>query len=550
MFGTMQDVTDFGRVALDFLNGNMWLWAALSAIFCIDILYLLLHTAKNTRKKGWDGAWFMLLCAAVLVWFSFNLVHYLLLALGHAPQDYWVWAAAGLRYIGYVFVPLLLFLHVWRQVSYRQLPWYLPLAGSIIPFAMTGWVIWQVVAARTNAAITGAPLGFGLWEILFYLYYAMLEVGCLLQLLSVFFQMPEHMRKSARYMLAGVLLYALCSGVQFMLRPYLVYDLIVPAAIFLLHTLHSAFGQVSSANVIATSRELVMQNLSTVVLVANTKGYVVDWSTKGHGPLMYLPQPRYLEGMSHYRKRLLEECGGRVSRHDEGIITFSTPGGEVHFLMASRKLMSKKRALGYLVEISDITRVYSVFRTLEETATVDQLTGLHNRNAYLGWVHTLVTAENMPLLVLVGDVNNLKPVNDVYGHLEGDRLLQEVAAIMRGNVPEGSFAARIGGDEFVVLAPHQTEAVAEAFIDKCREDCEKLPYRGKYPTGVSWGYAVMQSAAEDYNQAFSRADEMMYAYKKKRARFRSSGFVPEKGNGEPEAGAPPPQDATDEHNEG
>lgn len=499
------------------------LWVVVSGLLCAAVVALLCLTAVKRRQKKWNSLWFFILCGVALVWSGAALLEYLSqVGFFNTP----VAALHMMRTLGMLFVPGLIYLHIYKQVSYRDIQWY-SLAVCLGVPALLFFILCARAAAGMRMATLQTSVGGLAALAVFCLYFLGMMLRALLQLLRVFYQMPTHMRRPAGYMMAGVFSFAAAGLLQARMGPYLPYDVMLVAIVVVLRVFYHAFGLVSSANVIVTSRELVLENLSTMVLVLNPNGRILDWNTRARHLLPHLLQPRYQEGYAYYRQRLLAQAGGRVSPHDENILTFPDGDGEVHYMISTRQLYTKKRQLGFLVEISGVTKIYSVFRALEETATVDQLTGLYNRNAYLQRIGLLMTQENVPLLVLVGDVNNLKPTNDIYGHLAGDALLVNVAQMIRKCAPSPCFAARIGGDEFVVLVPHSDEKQAEAFIQGVSAGCAALQQNGGVNVGVSWGYAVMTSPHEDYNEVFGAADKMMYATKKQHARFRSSGLVPE-----------------------
>lgn len=517
----------------DFNFNSAPIWAVVSIALFLGVLVLLCSTVARRRQKKWNSGWFFALCTVTLVWSAATALQYLSLWLGWDVPPYLLELG---RAVGMLLVPGLLYLHVRVQVSYRETAWYNILLCLVAP-----GVLFLLALAQPWLKNTLAPVQYRavllLASVVNIAYFGVAMLMSLLRILTVFHQMPQHMRRPAGYMMAGVLAYTASGILQFAYGDHLPYEVMLVAIVVVLRVLYYAFGLISSANVIVTSRELVFESLSTMVLVLNNEGRILDWNNKDNHPACLL-DPRYREGYAHYRQRLLSEGKGRVSPHDENILTFPQGNGEVHYMLSVRQLDNEKRQLGFLVEISGVTKIYSVFRALEETATIDQLTGLYNRNAYLQRVGQLVAPENFPLVVLVGDVNNLKPTNDQYGHIAGDGLLVSAAQCIQQFAPKSAFAARIGGDEYVVLVPHGTADGAQAFINGMTGAYTAAHKSSAMNVGISWGYAVMDGPDEDYNEVFSQADKMMYAQKRQYARFRSSGLVPE---GAVEA-PPPPQE--------
>jgi len=269
-----------------------------------------------------------------------------------------------------------------------------------------------------------------------------------------------------------------------------------------------------------------MRGLNTTVLVLNRRFQILDWNRKDWDIGFPLPKPRYKEPYPEYMKRVLNQYSGRVSPHNSEIVIITRDGKEVHFLLRTHEIGYKNKMFGYVVEISEVTQIYSKLRDFEMIAHVDNLTGLYNRNAYLDYTQKIISEENMPLAILVGDLNELKRMNDVYGHLAGDDLIIAVAKVINEAKPENAFVARVGGDEFVVLVPNCSEDEAIEFIKKSNAKCSSIRDEKYKAPSVSWGYSIMTSPEQSYNDMFAEADKMMYAYKKSRVEFSSSGILP------------------------
>jgi len=153
-------------------------------------------------------------------------------------------------------------------------------------------------------------------------------------------------------------------------------------------------------------------------------------------------------------------------------------------------------------------------------ANLDSLTGLGNRRAFFAELETELAkaqADGVRLALGVMDLDGFKPVNDLYGHSVGDRLLAEVAARLSTTLT-ASTAFRLGGDEFAIIAPlppENTQMVinANAIAAKLRE-----PYRlpeGTVHISASMGIAVFPELALNCEQLFERADYALYHAKKK-----------------------------------
>ncbi len=153
---------------------------------------------------------------------------------------------------------------------------------------------------------------------------------------------------------------------------------------------------------------------------------------------------------------------------------------------------------------------------LLELATKDHLTGLYNRH-FMGEVAKRRFAEarkhQLPLSLLVIDIDHFKQVNDQHGHHIGDKVLKRIAEALRQQFAEHDCIARFGGEEFVVLLHQQDLAMA---TDKAHQLCQllhQLQPEG-IATSVSIGVTSLSSAREEFfDEVFARADKALYQAK-------------------------------------
>ncbi len=160
-------------------------------------------------------------------------------------------------------------------------------------------------------------------------------------------------------------------------------------------------------------------------------------------------------------------------------------------------------------------------------STLDAMTGLANRPYVLAAVEREIdraTRYGHGFCVLMADLDGLKDLNDTYGHRVGDRVLAEVAEVIRANVRRIDTAARLGGDEFVVLLPETDREGAGVVADKIREGVATLAIvegGEEIPVAVSIGLGEW-SRGRSLDDVIAAADDAMYDMKRL-ARRRPNG---------------------------
>ncbi|WP_324822912.1 HD domain-containing phosphohydrolase [Sinanaerobacter sp. ZZT-01] len=142
----------------------------------------------------------------------------------------------------------------------------------------------------------------------------------------------------------------------------------------------------------------------------------------------------------------------------------------------------------------------------------DKLTGLYNRRFYEEIVEKLDVENNFPLTVIMGDVNGLKLINDAFGHLKGDELLEKSASVMKQACREGDIIIRWGGDEFIILLQKADEEAASEIVERIKQLCEK-ELINDITLSISFGYATKTNSEEDMLKILKSAEDNMYNHK-------------------------------------
>jgi len=162
-------------------------------------------------------------------------------------------------------------------------------------------------------------------------------------------------------------------------------------------------------------------------------------------------------------------------------------------------------------------------REVRSLAITDELTGLYNRRGFLASAtHQLKLAHRntQDVLLLFCDVDNLKGINDSFGHREGDLAIIRAADALEETFRDSDIVARLGGDEFAVLASVASVPNGRAIIPRIEKNLEKAnAEESRYRLSFSIGIARFHpETSSSLGELMARADQDMYLHKKYESR--------------------------------
>lgn len=165
---------------------------------------------------------------------------------------------------------------------------------------------------------------------------------------------------------------------------------------------------------------------------------------------------------------------------------------------------------------------------LRSLSVMDELTGLHNRRGFISLAEQrlkLTSRQNVRSSLVFIDVDNLKYINDNFGHREGDFALQQIAGLLRECFRESDIIGRLGGDEFCILLSHNghtgdllVRKRLFELISRSNEDSTRF-----YALSVSLGIVDI-AGPQELERQISRADALMYEHKRAK-QVRSERFA-------------------------
>lgn len=166
----------------------------------------------------------------------------------------------------------------------------------------------------------------------------------------------------------------------------------------------------------------------------------------------------------------------------------------------------------FAVIISDVTERKQAEKEIRYLSYHDYLTGLYNRRFYEEELGRLDVPDNLPITLIMADVNGLKLINDSFGHAMGDELLKKAARLITEAVPEGSVVARLGGDEFIIILPQTDIFEAVEVINNLKEKTSNEKIEA-FEISISFGYEIKEMEDQDIQDIYKRAEDDMYRHK-------------------------------------
>src|SRR3972149_3906952 len=236
----------------------------------------------------------------------------------------------------------------------------------------------------------------------------------------------------------------------------------------------------------------------------------------GYEPEQYYANPRFNYKIVHPDDR------NALKKIHSGDFNFSKPV-EIRLIHKNGTIIWYEETItpfysreGKLIAIESIMHNISERKKMEERLSYmsfhDSLTNLYNRAYFEEELKRLDTKRQLPLSVIVGDINGLKLINDAFGHKEGDEILKSCANVLKSCCRAEDMVARWGGDEFSMILPKTSEEVALSIVKRIKGKAVKTT-GGKIPLSISLGVSTKSKSYQDFAKIIKKAEDDMYRNK-------------------------------------
>jgi diguanylate cyclase (GGDEF)-like protein/PAS domain S-box-containing protein len=270
---------------------------------------------------------------------------------------------------------------------------------------------------------------------------------------------------------------------------------------------------------------LMIENISDIIMIIDEDGTIKYISPNVQSILQFIPEA--MAGKNCFKfvhpddlNHVLDDFA-ELAKTPEMVksLEFRIVDGAQktrYVLLTAKNLMDDDNVAGILINMQDISERIHQNARIQYLSYHDVMTGLYNRSYFDEEKKRLDTDRQLPLSIIMGDVNGLKTINDTFGHAEGDRLLANIAGILANSCRREDIVARIGGDEYCILLPQTDLAKAQMICGRIMDACKNCRpekwIRGAKPS-IALGAATKTEHSQSIEAVQKSAEEAMYVEK-------------------------------------
>jgi len=194
-------------------------------------------------------------------------------------------------------------------------------------------------------------------------------------------------------------------------------------------------------------------------------------------------------------------------------ILITKDGSEILIEDSAAPILNKNHSIaGVVIVFRDYSEKWERLKKIEYMNFHDDLTGLFNRRFFEEELLRLDTSRNLPIAIIMGDINGLKLINDSFGHNTGDELLKASAKAIKIACREDEIIARIGGDEFAIILPKSSSVQVESVINRIKSSLMNFKVSG-IDVSVSFGFGIKYLVEQNIQQIQKESEDYMYRHK-------------------------------------
>ncbi|OJF75849.1 MAG: hypothetical protein BKP49_10340 [Treponema sp. CETP13] len=263
-----------------------------------------------------------------------------------------------------------------------------------------------------------------------------------------------------------------------------------------------------------------MENINDTLLIFNLKNELIYYNATGkkffeETGIIYKP---YISFPNIFAQNLFTPLGKTYFENTIECYYLQHKDNHQVFYIEKAPIFDKKDTLlGCYLSIKNMKSFDKFTETLEKNAHLDSLCQCSNRALYEEEKNTLLEEAKYPCAVLIADIDDLKTVNDYYGHKTGDEYIKTSYKILQNNLKETEYIYRYKGDEFLIFLQDTTDTKIQTFSDTIKNQCNKQ--KTEFNFSISIGYSIITNKKESLENHIKIADANMYQQKIRRNLF-------------------------------
>jgi diguanylate cyclase (GGDEF)-like protein/PAS domain S-box-containing protein len=199
-------------------------------------------------------------------------------------------------------------------------------------------------------------------------------------------------------------------------------------------------------------------------------------------------------------------------------------GTKITVEVNSNIINNNGKPLHYEGIVRNITERKEIEKRIKYLSFHDYLTGLYNRAFFEEELKRLDSVRQIPLSIVIGDVNGLKIINDAFGHEKGDKLLKKIANVLKESFRSEDILARWGGDEFVAILPKTNAKKALSILNRIKTRLTQESTK-TMPLNVAFGLTVKESISKKISEVIKEAEDRMYTHKLSKKQSSHSSII-------------------------
>lgn len=274
--------------------------------------------------------------------------------------------------------------------------------------------------------------------------------------------------------------------------------------------------------------EIILSNVENAIFLINVEDNkfkfqrLNDFHEKATG--LKTEQVKGKETIEIFGKEIGFELEANYRRclRNKSVITYEEeldlPAGKKVWLTKLTPVINNGKVEKIVGSSLDITENKRKEKEIEYLSFHDEMTGLYNRRYFENEMKRLESSRKLPITVIIADLDNLKSVNDNFGHQVGDKYIKNASKMINDSIRDEDIAARIGGDEFAIILTETDYEGAEKIYQRIKTAEKKYLEQDSAIDvfSISIGYAVKNKENLKLEKIFKKADQKMYLNKKKK----------------------------------